>query len=332
MFEELGNWQYILSLCFFVGVVKVTLFTLNFLTLIKDLFLVPATDYSKYGNKLQCWALVTGASDGLGLEYARQLAARGFNIVLVSRTLSKLEALSDELIKTYNVDTKVISVDVTKESAIDTIIDQVKFLDISILINNVGLSHSIPTPFVEVTKEELNNIIKINNVFTLNFTQQVIPILEATVQKRSIKGLILTMGSFGGLLPTPYLSVYSGSKAFLQNWSNCLSAELAPKNIDAEFMVSYLVTSAMSKVRRVSLTVPNAKTFVGVALNSVGRRNGSQERFATNTPYWVHAFMHFGIDQTVGIYSKVANSLNLGMHKSIRVRALRKAARLNKQK
>jgi 17beta-estradiol 17-dehydrogenase / very-long-chain 3-oxoacyl-CoA reductase len=193
--------------------------------------------------------------------------------------------------------------------------------DVGILINNVGQSHSIPVPFLETERNELQNIITVNCLGTLKTTQIVAPIL----QKRK-KGLILTIGSFAGVMPTPYLATYSGSKAFLQHWSNSLASELQPYNVDVQFVVAYLITSAMSKVRRTSLLIPNPKQFVRATLGKIGL--DSTERFPnTCTPYWSHAAFKWVIEKTVGSTSAFTIWFNRRMHIDIRNRALRKAAR-----
>lgn len=334
LFQSLPNnpiVYYTLVFALLVGVFKLTTFVLKFGSLLFDIFVVPPVDFVKYGAHSGKWAVVTGASDGIGKEFALQLAKRGLAIVLVSRTKSKLEAVAEEITAKYKVDTRIVPFDAAldDDSNYLELEKTVYDLPITVLINNVGQSHSIPVPFLETDATELRNIITINNTATLRITQVIAPIIAATVEKSrgATRGLILTMGSFGGLLPTPYLAVYSGSKAFLQQWSNALAGELNPEGIDVELVISYLVTSAMSKIRRSSLTIPNAKDFVASALKGVGRRGGAQERFATTTPYWAHALMHFGIDNTVGVYSKIANKINLNMHKSIRQRALRKKAK-----
>ncbi|KAH8680838.1 hypothetical protein BX600DRAFT_445163 [Xylariales sp. PMI_506] len=194
-------------------------------------------------------------------------------------------------------------------------------LDIGILINNVGQSHSIPTPFLLVEKKELQDIITINCLGTLKVTKVVAPGMQS--RKR---GLILTMGSFGGWAPTPYLATYSGSKAFLQQWSSALAAELKSSNVDVQLCLSYLVTTAMSKVRRSSLLIPNPKQFVRAALGKIG--TGTWQYMPdTYTPYWVHAFMGWGGENILGTGSALLRSFNLKMHVDIRNRALRKAAR-----
>ncbi|KAI5962551.1 uncharacterized protein KGF55_003627 [Candida pseudojiufengensis] len=328
---------YVLLVALLTGVFKLTTFLLSLGTLILEVFIKPATDFKKYGANSGKFAVVTGASDGIGKEFALQLAKRGFGLVLVSRTQSKLEVLATEIESKYKVDTRIVTFDASTddESNYANLEKVIYDLPITILINNVGQSHSIPVPFLETSTKELKDIITINNIATLRITQIVTPRIIETVNKfdSKIKGLILTMGSFGGLLPTPYLATYSGSKAFLQSWSNALSGELASDNIDVELIISYLVTSSMSKIKRSSATIPNPRDFVNSTLNKVGSRSGAQERYGTSTPYWSHALMHFGIANTVGVYSKVANSLNLKMHESIRKRALKKQARLaNKSK
>ena len=129
--------------------------------------------------------------------------------------------------------------------------------DVSMLVNNVGLSHSIPVPFAETEEMEMRDIITVNCTGTLRITQLIVP---GMIKRR--RGLILTMASFGGLLPTPLLATYSGSKAFLQQWSSALASELKPHGIKVQLVQSYLVTSAMSKIRRSSALVPTPKQFV----------------------------------------------------------------------
>lgn len=324
--------QAFLFAALFTGIYRITNLTLSLGALLADIFVLPATNFSKYGAKKGKWAVITGASDGIGKEYALQLAKKGLNVVLVSRTASKLEALADEITAKYGVEAKYVAFDASTDAPAnyELLRESIAGLPVTVLINNVGQSHSIPVPFMETEEKELVDIITLNNTVTLKITQIVAPLIAETVSDKSSRGLILTMGSFGGLLPTPYLATYSGSKAFLQQWSAALAGELKPQGIDVELVVSYLVASAMSKIRRTSATIPSPKAFVQSTLASVGRRGGAQERYATSTPFWTHALMHFGIENTVGVYSSVANKLNLSMHKSIRARALKKAARNKK--
>ena len=271
------------------------------------------------------WAVITGASDGLGAEYARQLARKGFHLVLVSRTASKLEALAQEISKANpTCQTKTLAMDFARNRGSDY--DQLQLitqdLDIAVLINNVGVSHSIPVSFIDTPTAERDDIITVNVFGTLKVTQMIAP---GMVSRR--RGLILTMASFGGVLPTPLLATYSGSKAFLQQWSSALGSELASKGVTVDLVQSYLVTSAMSKIRRTSLFIPNPRAFVRSALSKVGRSGGSQGIAYSSTPYWSHAVMQWALKNFTGTSSELVVNQNRGMHENIRKRALRKAER-----
>ena len=192
-------------------------------------------------------------------------------------------------------------------------------LDIAILVNNVGKSHDIPVTFAQTTHAEMSDIITINCMGTLRVTSLVLPGMLA--RKR---GLILTMGSFGGLLPTPLLATYSGSKAFLQQWSSALGAELAPYNITVELVQSYLVTSAMSKIRRPSATIPTPQDFVEAVLDKIGRSGGAQGWAYTSTPYWSHGIMQWALGATMGFTNSLVVGQNKVFHEAIRKKALKK--------
>jgi 17beta-estradiol 17-dehydrogenase / very-long-chain 3-oxoacyl-CoA reductase len=279
---------------------------------------------SKFGPK-GSWAVVTGASDGIGREFALQLARKGFNLVLVSRTQSKLESLDIELkTKNSSIETKILAMDFAqnRDADYETLESLLKGLHVAILINNVGQSHSIPVPFLETPRTEMENIIAINCVATLRVTALVAP---SMVARR--RGLILTMASFGGIFPTPLLATYSGSKAFLQHWGTALGAELAPRGVVVEVVQSHLVTSAMSKIRRPSLMVPTPRAFVAATLAKVGRSGGAQGVAYTSTPWWSHGLFLWVASTFAGTMGYFTLARNLKMHQAIRKRALTKAER-----
>ena len=269
--------------------------------------------------------MVTGASDGIGKEYSLQLARKGFNILLVSRTQSKLDALASQMTSSNpKVSTATLAIDFSKPSESDyaNLAKVVEGKQVAILINNVGQSHSIPVPFADTSLQEMTNIVNINCLATLRVTQTVLPAMLPNK-----KGLIITMGSFGGLTPTPYLATYSGSKAFLQQWSTALASELAPKGITVHFFHSYLVTSAMSKIKRANWQVPSEETFVKAALGKIGRRGGSIGYNYSGTPYWSHAIIAALITGVLGPMNSALLSFNRKMHVDIRNRALKRAER-----
>jgi 17beta-estradiol 17-dehydrogenase / very-long-chain 3-oxoacyl-CoA reductase len=194
-------------------------------------------------------------------------------------------------------------------------------LDVSVLINNVGRSHSIPVTFMETSQQEIADIININCFGTLRVTQIVAPGMI-----KNKRGLILTMGSFGATFPTPLLATYSGSNAFLQLWSCALVSELKPHGIQVELVLSYLVISAMSKVRKASWLIPTPKAFVRSTLGSIGNAGGAQGMAYTSTPFWSHAIMQWWLS-LLGMYNGMVIDYNKGAHEDIRRRAIRKQER-----
>jgi 17beta-estradiol 17-dehydrogenase / very-long-chain 3-oxoacyl-CoA reductase len=243
----------------------------------------------------------------------------------VSRTESKLIALADEIkAKNPATQTKVLAMDFAenKDSDYTRLSALVEDLDIAILVNNVGKSHSIPVTFNETSPDEMNDIITINCFGTLRVTKLVTP---GMIQRK--RGLIMTMGSFGGLVPTPLLATYSGSKAFLQHWSSALGSELEPYGITVQLEQAHLITSSMSKIKRPSLLIPTPKVWVKSALSKIGRRGGSPHYYYTSCPYPSHGIMAWFITCVMGVYSGWILGYNRNMHVSIRKRALKKAER-----
>jgi len=316
-----------------VGFAFMAVKILSFLRLIASLYFFPGKSLPDFG-RAGSWALVTGASDGIGKEFALQLARSGFNILLVSRTTSKMETLAKEIesLRMYSgskSDAKILSMDFAADNDSDyaRLQSLVNDRDIAILINNVGKSHDIPVSFAQTSHAEMSDIITINCMGTLRVTSLVLPGMMA--RKR---GLILTMGSFGGLLPTPLLATYSGSKAFLQQWSSALGAEVAPYNITVELVQSYLVTSAMSKIRKPTAIIPTPKDFVEAVLDKIGRSGGAQGWAYTSTPYWSHGLIQWALGTSVGFTNSLVVGQNKAIHEAIRKRALLKQDRVSGKK
>ncbi|MCJ1469591.1 hypothetical protein MMC07_008226 [Pseudocyphellaria aurata] len=327
MGEDGSVWNHnaLVSMLAVTGFVVVASRIVSLIRLVLSLFVLPGKSLSTFGPP-GSWALVTGASDGIGKEFALQLAQRGFSILLVSRSKAKLDSVAAEIGRASpSVGTKTFAIDFSsagKEEDWERLGTAVEALDVAILVNNVGRSHDVPVPFVKTPREEMEDIVAINNVATLRVTALVAPGMVARG-----RGLILTMGSFGGLVPTPLLATYSGSKAFLQHWSAALAAELAPHRVTVQLVQSYLVASAMSKIRRPTTTVPTPRVFVRSVLAKVGRSGGAQGWAYTSTPYWAHGVMQWALTATVGVTGRWVVGYNRGMHETIRTRALKKAER-----
>lgn len=281
-------------------------------------FVRPGVSLKKFGANKGAWAVVTGASDGIGREFAIQLARAGFNVLLAARNQAKLDAVVADIAKAASgVQTKTFVIDFASadNAKWEALLGELKPIEVGVLVNCVGVSHELPTDFVDTSEEELNTIVDVNVSATLRTTSLIAP---AMVSRK--KGLILNVGSFAGASPTPMLAVYSGSKAFLRTWSDSLTAELTPKGITVEHVNTYFVTSAMSKIRRPSLFIPTPKAFVRSVLAKLTP--------GTFTPHWSHALVGAAMALAP---PKMLLAYVHSMQKDIRRRALAKRARLAKQ-
>lgn len=179
----------------------------------------------------------------------------------------------------------------------------------------------MPVHFAETPTSEMLSILDVNIKSTLLVTQAVLPPM---VTRKN--GLILTVGSFSALVPSAMLATYTGSKAFLERWSQALGEELAESHVDVELVVPYFVVSSMSKIRKPTMLVPTAGAFVDATLSSLGLARGAAGRPFTSTPFWSHAVFDWAL-ATFGLGGRFAMGKGLAMHKDIRKRAIRKKER-----
>lgn len=277
-----------------IGSLSVGTFVLRLVQLFADVYVLPGKSVSKFGaNKRDfskaSWAVVTGATDGIGREFSLQLAKKGFNILLVSRSPEKLGAVAAEIeVASPGVKTKTQAIDLAlgDERQYEGLQHTLKDLNIGVLVNNVGKSHNMPVNFAETAEEEMEDIIEINVLSILRVSRMIIP---AMVQRK--RGLVLNLGSFAGQVTTPMLATYAGSKAFLAAWSQALGEELRRSNITVSLLNTYFVVSNMSKVRKSSAMIPTPRQYVSQVLKTIGRNGGAVGRPYTSTPWPMHAIV-----------------------------------------
>lgn len=139
-------------------------------------------------------------------------------------------------------------------------------LPITVLVNNAGVSHEMPTAFVDETPLNIASIIQVNCTSTVLVTRAILP----GILNRGQGGLVLNMGSESAELKTPMLQTYAGSKAFLRTWSECLAQEVAGSSVHVELLNTHYVATNMSKIRRSSFTIPSPRDYVAAVLNRCG--------------------------------------------------------------
>lgn len=224
---------------------------------------IGAVNFKKYGS----WAVVTGCTDGIGKAYAEKLAKMKMNVVLVSRSLDKLQAQADELTKKYSIQTKVIAVDFTEQKKIYVEVRrQLEGLDIGLLVNNVGMGYKYPEYFAEI--EDLDNTV--DNLITCNITS--VTKMTAIVLPGMVKrggGVVINNASASGRIPTPLLTVYSATKAYVDFFSRGLKLEYQSKGIIVQSLCPYFVATKLAGIRK-NFMAPNPDEYVASSIKTVG--------------------------------------------------------------
>ncbi len=174
-----------------------------------------------------CSALITGASSGIGREFARQLANRARTIVLVARRSERLADLRDELLnRNPNLDVNVRVVDLADKTQIELLIDSLAHdkIDVDLLINNAGLGDSGAFATGDAIRNE--QMLLVNVVALTSLTRRLLPQMIA---KR--RGGILNVSSSAGFLPIPGDAVYAATKAYVTSFSEAIRAEVRGKGV-----------------------------------------------------------------------------------------------------
>jgi len=237
------------------------------------------TNVKKFGE----WAVVTGATDGIGKAYATALAKKGMKVVLISRNAEKLENVAAEIreesASQVEIRTIAFNFDQTAE-AYSVIAEKLKDLDIGVLVNNVGISYDHPQFYLETKPEHIESHIRVN-IISMNVMTRIV--LSGMVERK--RGAIINLSSISGCHPVPLLTVYSATKAYVDFFSRALQQEYAGKGIIVQDVMPGFVATLMAKMRP-SFTVPTAKAFVKQAINTIGVLDVTHG-------YWTHNLVHF---------------------------------------
>ncbi|MCX7832639.1 MAG: SDR family oxidoreductase [Ignavibacteria bacterium] len=172
------------------------------------------------------FALITGASSGIGLDLAELFAANRINLILVARSEDKLIKIANELEKTYKIKAYTIAKDLSKENSALEIYKEIKSKNLSIeyLINNAGFGS-----YKDFINEEWNVY---HRMITLNIYSLVkLTYLFASEMVNNGRGKILNVASTAGFQPIPGLNVYSATKSFVISFSEALHHELIDKGV-----------------------------------------------------------------------------------------------------
>ena len=238
-------------------------------------YLVPLFGYTHDLRKYGEWAVVTGCTDGIGLQYALQLAAKGFNIVLISRSEEKIQTLSREITVKFNVKTRMIVYDFTKVDGYENISKELDNLDIGIMVNNVGTNYGGPVLQGKNNLQKTFDIMAVNMFSCVGVSHAVI---KGMCERK--RGLMIHISSISAKIHYPCANVYAATKIFMNKFIKCFSYE-NEGIIDHQLVLPGYVETKLSKVKARFFVCPTAEDYVRSAIGTIG--------FADVTNgYWSH--------------------------------------------
>ena len=278
-----------------IGSLSIAYLGIKIFPIVRFYFLY-SSDLSQYkprpgsGGKA-AWALITGASDGIGKGLAQELCRQGFNVVIHGRSEKKLMAVKMELEKTYpGREVKLLVLDAAKmdwnPQADAKVLDSVKGLNLTILINNVGGGGGFDPVFTTVWAKEAWDTdawINVNLRFMTHITRVLIPALTRYKNQRSV---IVNVSSAAEVVAAPYLAIYSATKAYVSRLSESLASELKAEGqaVDVHSLLVGQVITAGNKGAESTeaLFSPMPATFAKAVVSKFGCGH------VVCTPYWPH--------------------------------------------
>ncbi len=173
-------------------------------------------------------ALITGASSGIGATYARRLAARGHDLILVARDQARLESAASQLTREFAVRVEVLPADLANPQQRAKVEQRLREDErIGVLVNNAGVG--APEQFVGTDPAVLEQLLQVNVVAVMRLAAAALPGFKARG-----RGTLINIASVLALAPELFSGVYSGSKAFVVNFSQALNKELAGSGVHVQ--------------------------------------------------------------------------------------------------
>jgi len=209
----------------------------------------------KYGQ----WAIITGASSGIGLELATQLAKAGLNLVINSRNLDKLQEVENHLKSLSNIDIKIVASDASETEGLDRIIEATQGLNVGLLVVSAGYGTS--GNFIESSLHSEINMLKVNCEALLSLTHYY---SQQFVQQK--RGGIILMSSMVAFQGTPFSANYAATKAYVQTLAEGLAVELKPHGVDVLAAAPGPVDSGFSQRANMKMSMSLTPSQVGVPI------------------------------------------------------------------
>lgn len=202
-------------------------------------------------------ALITGASSGLGADFARQLAERGCNLILVARRLDRLQALQAEISARHPVSIQTLACDLLQKEARQDLFDQLQRQGqvVDLLVNNAGLG--VFGEFKDNTWESLEAMLELDVVALTHLTHLFLPGMLARNS-----GYLLLIGSTGSFQPTPYYAAYAAAKSYVLSFGEALHYELRASQVKCTVLCPGVTRTEFFEVSGQAVTAYQRQTMM----------------------------------------------------------------------
>ena len=212
------------------------------------------------------WALVTGASSGIGKGFAEALAAEGVNLVLVARREDLLDELAAGLTASAGIECRVLACDLAASGAAATVAEAVEDLEVGMLVNNAGSGWI--GRFDLQSGDEHARLVRLHCELPVDLCARML----AAMKDRG-RGALVIVASAGAYLPMPYYAVYGATKAFLAMWGEALAGELEGSGVDVLVLSPGDTKTGFQEVAgEQSTRWSSVEEVVAAALAGLGRR------------------------------------------------------------
>lgn len=230
----------------------------------KDVF---EEESAPLGERYGEWALVTGASAGIGAEFARVLARDGVSVVLTARREERLRELATELESRHGIETRVVVADLAQREDVERVAAAVEGLDLALLVNNAGYGYS--GSFAKQDPERLRDMVLVNCVAPLQLTSALLPGMLA----RKGRSAVVVTGSVAGRQPLPLHAVYSATKAFDLLFGEALAVELRDQGVDVVVLEpGSTATEFQEQAGEIAHAGQPVDEVVAAAIDALGRQ------------------------------------------------------------
>ena len=229
---------------------------------------------SKFAQRYGPWAVVTGASAGIGTEYALRIAERGVNVVLVARRRDRLEDLASTIEDMYRVEARVAPADLTSRDIVEVLQPAISDIDIGLLVNCAGIGTS--GPFLDQDPGVQESMLSLNCRAPMLLTHEI-----AQGMRDRGRGGVIVVSSVSGFCAARGMTTYNATKAWDLLFAEGLASELRRDGVDVQAMcpggtltefqrVAGLEPANLGPLRRLMFTTPTA--VVATSLRALGGR------------------------------------------------------------